>query len=94
MHNVCIIYSGRLDRFYTGEAEDVGERVKQHNDGFFKNSFTSSVSDWVLFAIIDCDYRIQARKIETHIKKMKSSKYIRDIKQYPDIIFKLKKRYS
>jgi len=35
-----------------------------------------------------------AGKIEIHIKKMKSKKYIQDLKKYPEIAQKLLKKYS
>ncbi len=35
-----------------------------------------------------------AGKIENHIKKMKSKKYIKDLKKYPEIAQKLIKKYS
>ena len=83
-----------MNRYYIGESEDVVRRLKEHNDGFFKDSFTSSVNDWKVFLTIDCSDRIQARKVEKHIKNMKSRKYIQNLKEYPELISKLKKRYK
>ena len=90
---VYIIFSDKLNQFYIGEAVDIEERIKEHNSGFYKNAFTSKGSDWRLFLKIICKDRVQARKIETHIKSMKSKKYINDLKAYPEIIDKLKQRY-
>lgn len=90
---VYILHSGTLNKFYVGETENLEDRIKEHNDGYYKNSFTSSVSDWILYHSIDCVSRVQARKIETHIKKMKSSTYIRNIKEYPEIAEQLKLKY-
>ncbi|MCX2678886.1 GIY-YIG nuclease family protein [Galbibacter sp. EGI 63066] len=93
---VYILYSEALDRFYTGESEseNVDLKLKQHNDGFFKDSFTSITDDWVLFYKIECDSRSQAKKIESHINKMKSSTYVRNIVKYPEIIERLKLKYK
>ena len=89
-----MIYSVKLDKYYIGESIDVPTRVFQHNSGFFKNSFTSSSDDWQIFLKIECGSRALARKIESHIKKMKSRKYIEDLKKYPEIISKLKEKYK
>jgi len=37
---------------------------------------------------------IQARKIESYIKKMKSRKYFEDLKKYPELGEKLAKRFK
>ena len=93
-HYVYIIYSEKLNRFYIGETDNFLRRLDEHNVGFFINSYTSKTSDWKLFFLISCENRIQARKVENHIKKMKSRKYIKDLKKYPDISEKLKNVYK
>jgi len=90
---VYILFSDTLNQFYIGESVDIEERVKEHNSGFYKNAFTSKVNGWRLFLKIICKDRVQARKIETHIKSMKSKKYINDLKDCHEIIDKLKQRY-
>ena len=92
--SVYIIYSNKLDKYYIGETIDVVERLVQHNQGYFAKSFTSKTNDWSLFLRIDCDSRVQARKIESHIKRMKSRKYIENLKSYPEMISKLKEKYK
>jgi putative endonuclease len=53
----------------------------------------STSEDWDLFfAINDLDYK-QSRLIELHIKKMKSAIYIKNLKQYPELLAKLIERY-
>jgi putative endonuclease len=89
-----ILYSPRLDKYYIGETEDIVERLNQHNSGFFKNSYTSKSSDWVVFFSIVCINRKQARCVEGHIKSMKSRKYIENLKKTPSISEKLKGRYA
>ena len=49
--------------------------------------------DWELFHSILCKSRNQASQIESYIKKMKSRKYIRNVKEYPEIADKLKIQY-
>ncbi|WP_318312268.1 GIY-YIG nuclease family protein [Flagellimonas crocea] len=93
MDSVYIIYSKRLDKYYVGESSDIDSRLLQHNNGFFKNSYTAQVNDWEAFLIIPCDSRSQSRKIELHIKKMKSRKYLENLKKYPEMVSKLLEKY-
>ncbi len=91
---VYILFSNRLNKFYIGSCKDLSERLTQHVNKMFVSSFTAEVDDWELyFAIADLGYQ-QARLIELHIKRMKSAKYIMDLVKYPQIIEKLKERYS
>lgn len=94
MNCVYILYSQSIDSYYVGETTDLDDRLEQHNTGFYSTSFTKKASDWSLFFDIKCDSRVQARKIEAHIKKMKSKKYIQNLKKYPEITKKLKSKYN
>ena len=89
MYYVYILHSTTLDSYYVGETQSLDERIAQHNTGVYKNSYTSKTNNWKLFLSFECKDRIQARKIETHIKKMKSRKYIQDLRKYPNIIEEL-----
>ena len=91
MYCVYILHSNSLDSYYIGETVDIEKRIKEHNTNFYNKSFTTKAKDWKLFLLIDCKDRVQARKVETHIKKMKSKKYIQNLVKYPEIIEKLKK---
>lgn len=91
---VYILISNRLNKFYIGSCRDLSERLTQHVNKIFLKSFTAVDDDWELYlSISDLSYQ-QARLIELHIKKMKSTKYIKDLIKYPQIINKLKERYS
>ena len=94
MNFVYILYSESLKKYYIGEASNIEERIAQHNSGFYNTAFTKQISDWVLYHSIDCKDRVQARKIETHIKKMKSKAYIQNLKKYSEISEKLKNKYN
>lgn len=94
MHYVYILSSELLNRYYIGETENVVRRLKEHNDGYFKDSYTSSVNDWTVYLSIECLDRKHARKVEKHLKNMKSRKYIQNLKEYPELISKLKNRYN
>lgn len=57
-------------------------------------SFTAKADDWQLFYSIDDLIYWQSRQIESHIKKMKSSQYIQNLKKYPEIAQKLIDKYK
>ena len=56
--------------------------------------YTSKADDWELFYSIDKLEYNQARKIEKHIKKMKSKKYIENLKAYNEMSIRLKSLYK
>jgi len=82
-YSVYILYSKILDRFYIGQTKDLNERILLHIEKQFEDSFTSRANDWELFHMILCKSRVQAIQIEGHIKKMKSRKYMLNLKVYP-----------
>ncbi len=90
-----ILYSSELDRFYTGATIlDPEQRLENHLIEYYgKKKFTVKVKDWQLFLAIECVTIEQARQIERHIKRMKSSTYIRNLIAYPAIVEKLKAQY-
>jgi putative endonuclease len=95
MASVYILYSEKLDRFYTGSCKDLSYRLlDQHLNKEFKESFTAMADDWELYHCIDELAYKQARSIETHLKKMKSKTYIHNLIKYPEIIERLKVKYS
>jgi putative endonuclease len=89
-----ILYSQKLDRFYTGSCIDFDKRISEHKSKTDNTSYTSKAEDWEVFILIDNLNYQQARAIEAHVKDMKSSKYIRDMKRYPDMINKLVEKYK
>ena len=93
MATVYILYSIDLDKYYTGSCKDLAERLRQHKEKVYPGSFTSKGS-WTLFFSIDGLEYGQARKIEAHIKKMKSRIYINNLQRYPEIVEKLKLKYT
>ena len=94
MATVYILYSQNAKRFYIGSCLDLKLRLNQHSKGEFKLSYTSNHSDWELYYEIGGLEYSQSRKIENHIKKMRSRKYIENLKVYPEIMAKLKLKYS
>ena len=94
MHFVYIIYSAELDSYYIGETSDLPLRIQWHTQKEFPSSFTAKATDWKLFYQIECNDIIQARKIEKHLKAMKSRKYLENLKTYPEISQKLLDRFK
>jgi putative endonuclease len=93
MASVYILFSKKLNRFYTGSCKDLIFRIDQHLNKEFSQSFTTVVDDWELYFTIGGLSYQQARLIETHIKKMKSKIYIQNLKNYPEIVERLKVKY-
>ena len=76
MHFVYIIYSAAFDKFYVGQSVEPGERVIQHNKGFFKGSSTSYANDRQLKLVLSVITKKDAIKIERYIKSMKSKTFM------------------
>jgi putative endonuclease len=94
MASVYILFSKQLSRFYTGSCLEIEFRLGQHLEKIYKSSFSAKTDDWESFLTINnLEYR-QARNIEQHIKKMKSTQYISNLKKYPELIEKLKIKHS
>ena len=94
MFDVYIIYSKSINKYYVGETVDISKRLFEHNTGLYQNAFTSKTNDWELVLKIDCKNRVIARKIEQHIKHMKSRKYIKNLTIYPEMVEKLKSKFT
>lgn len=69
------------------------KRFEEHISKKDLSAFTGRASDWILYFRIDELEYNQARKIEFHIKKMKSKKFIEDLKRYPEMVQKLLAKY-
>lgn len=94
MASLYILFSPGNDCFYIGSTKDIVLRLKYHDTKEFLGSVTSKYNDWELFLSINNIPNTAARKIETHIKKMKSKTYIRNLKKYPETREYLIKKYS
>ena len=90
---VYILHSESLSRFYTGYTSNYDVRSVFHENPDFRK-FTYNADDWLLFLKIGCQAQHQAMGIEKHIKQMKSSVYIRNLKNYPEMVLKLLDKYK
>jgi putative endonuclease len=57
------------------------------------NSLLKQKIGWY-FVLLECKSKLQAFKIESHIKRMKSKKYIKNLSLYPEMRQKLLDRYQ
>jgi putative endonuclease len=95
MATVYILFSKTASKYYTGFTSiPLDERIQKHRNHHYDNKFTAKYDDWELFLSIECASIIQAQKIERHIKEMKSSKYISNLKSYPEIAERLLQKYG
>ena len=90
-----ILYSAKLNKYYIGATSTTPpDRLQRHLSAYYDRKYTAITDDWELFLVIDCVNMELAAKIETHIKRMKSKKYIENLVRYPELLEKLIARYS
>ena len=90
-----ILYSQAINKFYIGAtSETVQERFNRHIQGLYDHKYTALAKDWEVFLTIECTTTKQAFAIEAHIKRMKSRKYVGNLKRYPGMIKSLLNKYS
>ncbi len=91
---VYILFSKSANRYYVGYSKGFDERLRLHNDKVFDRSYTRRADDWVLYYKIICNTVAQAKRIESHIKRMKSRRYIENMLLYPEISKRLLEEYA
>ena len=89
---VYILHSEKLDRFYVGTSNDVIRRMDEHNTGHYKDSYSVKGIPWTLFLSVLCETSSQAYAVESFIKRMKSSVFIRKLKEDPELISSILKK--
>ncbi len=67
---VYILYSERLDRYYTGQTNDLVSRLKRHNHG--SEQYTAKGIPWRIVYFQKSETRANAMKLERKIKNFKS----------------------
>ena len=87
MYFVYVIYSVKLNRFYTGTTDDLDKRIEQHNSVFYPNSFTSKGIPWELKVFFSFENSLHAYFAERFIKRMKSKIFIEKIIKEPDLFY-------
>jgi putative endonuclease len=86
MYFVYVIYSVKLNRFYTGTTDDLDKRIEQHNSAFYPNSFTSKGIPWELKVFFSFENNKTAMDAEKFIKRMKSKIFIENIIKRPELL--------
>ena len=76
MFTVYIIYSSVIDKFYTGQTQDIERRLEEHNRG--KTSFSAQGMPWTLVFSKECSSRSEALKLEKLIKKRGAARFLND----------------
>jgi putative endonuclease len=86
-----ILFSKQTGKYYTGACHNnLAERIKKHNlHEYGSHRYTATASDWELYLEIPVIDYSHAIRLERLIKSMKSSKYIENLKKYPEIISKI-----
>ncbi len=74
MWKVYIIYSEKIDRYYTGINDDLIWRLKRHNQGWGR--YTKRGLPWKVVYTEGFESKSEALKREREIKNRKSRKYI------------------
>jgi len=77
MWKVYIIYSEKIDRYYTGITVDIEWRLERHNQGWGK--YTKRGIPWEVVNIEEYANKSDAIKRERQIKNRKSRKYIESL---------------
>jgi len=92
---VYILYSTTLNRHYIGCTGDLPSRVQKHlHKSYGADAFTAKANDWEILLTLPCKNESQAKKIEKHIKSMKSRVYIHNLIQYQEMQEKLIMLYA
>ncbi len=72
-----ILFSEKLNKYYTGACTDLDRRMYEHNIGHSK--FTKNGIPWQKVYVEEFATLQEAKKRESVIKKMKSRKYIENL---------------
>jgi len=82
-----IIHSNTLKKYYIGAChQSVQDRIDAHNSGKYgSHRFTAIANDWELVLILECDNYGHALRLERKIKRVKSSRYIKNLVQFEEM---------
>ena len=76
MYYTYILYSQKINKFYTGQTHDLNRRIQEHNSG--KTHFMKSGSPWSLVYSQVHQTRSEAMSLEKRIKKRGVSRFLKD----------------
>ncbi len=75
MYCIYILYSEKLDRYYTGSTGNLDDRLRRHDAG--SSLATKAGVPWQLVYTEDFETKLEAVRRELYIKRMKSRKFIK-----------------
>ncbi len=86
-----ILYSKQTGKYYTGACHNnLSERIKKHNlHEYDSHRYTATTNDWELYLKLPAIDYPHAIRLERLIKSMKCSRYIENLKKYPELIQKI-----
>jgi putative endonuclease len=76
MYIAYILYSTKINRFYTGQTEDLERRMEEHNRG--KTSFSAKGIPWQTVFSRAFSSRAEAMRLEKFIKKRGAARFLID----------------
>jgi len=78
MYTVYAIYNSKHDKLYIGQTADLKSRLRMHNDGVFKNSYTSRFDgEWKLVYSEEQENRQLVLLREKQLKSFRGREFIR-----------------
>ena len=79
MYAVYILYSPKIDQYYTGYTNNLDRRLSEHNRR--KGKYTDRGIPWVLVHTEVFSEKKEAQERELEIKAQKSRRYIEELLQ-------------
>jgi len=76
MYITYILYSSKIDRYYTGHTENLDRRLEEHNRG--KTPFMAKGIPWKIVYSKEFETRKEAMKYERFIKKRGAERFLND----------------
>lgn len=78
MYWVYAVYNQKHDKFYIGQTEDIDTRLKLHNSGNFRGSYTSRFDgEWSVIYKEEVVDRAAALKREKQLKSYQGRQFIK-----------------
>ena len=78
MYITYILYSSRINKYYTGQTTNLMRRLEEHNRG--KTAFMAKGVPWQFVYSKEFYSRKEAIKLERLIKKRGAERFLKDIK--------------
>jgi putative endonuclease len=76
MYITYILYSSKIDKYYTGQTMNLDRRLEEHNCG--KTPVSASGMPWKLIYSKVFTSRHDAMKLERYIKKRGAARFLND----------------